>query len=297
MKENFIKSLTVRDHLTAIIMIDLLNNWELFLPQILIGSIIGALLSVLGILLVLRNMTFFGVTLSQAVSFSVAFSLFMSWENEIAPILISMLLIFPLVILRKTTVMKEEVVLGILFVFFASLSQVLLALGGNVQNHLLASYFGDILTSQVKLNSLSVWLALLSLFLYIALFRRFLFLSFDREEYRIQIGNPIIFDIIFYMILSIAVTVAVNILGSYYSIAHMLLPVFTLLPIVKSTRILAILCVLFSVIGTAGGFLLSLTGVNYHGEDIYFPTSSLIILFMCLLSFCFLIIRRLIKSF
>jgi len=278
-------------------MIDLLNNWELFLPQILIGSIIGALLSVLGILLVLRNMTFFGVTLSQAVSFSVAFSLFMSWENEIAPILISMLLIFPLVILRKTTVMKEEVVLGILFVFFASLSQVLLALGGNVQNHLLASYFGDILTSQVKLNSLSVWLALLSLFLYIALFRRFLFLSFDREEYRIQIGNPIIFDIIFYMILSIAVTVAVNILGSYYSIAHMLLPVFTLLPIVKSTRILAILCVLFSVIGTAGGFLLSLTGVNYHGEDIYFPTSSLIILFMCLLSFCFLIIRRLIKSF
>ena len=286
-----------KDHLIVTTMINLLNNWGLFLPQIFIGSILGALLSILGILLVLRNMTFFGVTLSQAVSFSVAFSLFMAWENELAPIIMSMLLIIPMVILRKTSAMKEEVILGILFVFFASLSQVLLALGGNVQNHLLASYFGDILTSQVNLNSISVWLALFSLFIYISLFRRFLFLSFDREEYRIQIGNPIFFDIIFYMILSIAVTVAVNLLGSFYSIAHMLIPVFTLLPIVRSTKVLGILCILFSVIGTVGGFLISLTGINYNGEEIYFPTSSIIILFMSFISFLFLSIRALLRKF
>lgn len=283
--------------LIAITMINILKNWDLFLPQMVIGSVIGALLSVIGILLVLRNMTFFGVTLSQAVTFSVAFSLFMAWENELAPIVISMILIFPMLLLRKNNSFKEEVILGILFVFFASLSQVLLSLGGNVQNHLLASYFGDILTSQVKLNSLSVWLALFSFILYIALFRRFLFLSFDREEYRIQIGNPILYDTLFYMILSVAVTVAVNLLGSFYSIAHMLIPVFTLLPFVKSTRSLAILCILFSILGTAGGFLLSLTGINYHGEEIYFPTSSLIILFMCVLSFSFILVRSLLKRF
>jgi ABC-type Mn2+/Zn2+ transport system permease subunit len=278
-------------------MINILHNWELFLPQMIIGSVIGALLSVLGILLVLRNMTFFGVTLSQGVSFSVAFSLFMAWESELAPILLSMILIFPMLLLRKTTLMKEEVILGILFVLFASLSQVLLALGGNVQNHLLASYFGDILTSQVKLNSLSVWLALISFLVYIAFFRRFLFLSFDMEEYRIQIGNPVIYDTIFYIILSVAVTVAVNLLGSFYSIAHMLIPVFTLLPFVRGAKSLAILCILFSMLGTAGGFLISLTGINYHGEEIYFPTSSLIILFMCFLSFSLLIFRSLLKRF
>jgi len=287
----------VKGHLTVITMINILKNWEIFLPQIFIGSVLGALLSVIGILLVLRNMTFFGVTLSQAVSFSVAFSLFMAWENELSPILISMLLIFPMILLRKSNVIKEEVVLGILFVFFASLSQVLLALGGNVQNHLLASYFGDILTSQVKLNSLSVWLAILSFFVYLALFRRFLFLSFDMEEYRIQVGNPILYEIIFYFILSVAVTVAVNLLGSFYSIAHMLIPVFTILPLVRSTRVLAVLCILFSILGTTGGFLLSLTGVDYHGEEIYFPTSSLIILFMCLLSFSIILIRSFLKRF
>ncbi len=276
-------------------MINILQNWELFLPQLIIGSIIGALLSVIGILLVLRNMTFFGVTLSQGVSFSVAFSLFMSWENEIAPILLSMLLIFPMLLLKKNSMIKEEVILGILFVFFASLSQVLLALGGNVQNHLLASYFGDILTSQVKLNSISVWLAVLSFFVYLSLFRRFLFLSFDKEEYRIQIGNSILYEIIFYSILCIAVTVAVNLLGSFYSIAHMLIPVFTLLPFVRSTKSLALFCILFSLFGSIGGFLLSLTGIKYHGEDIYFPTSSLIILFMCFLSFVTLLIKSFLK--
>ncbi|TGN17566.1 metal ABC transporter permease [Leptospira idonii] len=278
-------------------MTNVIQNWDLFLPQMIVGGILGALLSVLGILLVLRNMTFFGVTLSQAVGFSVAFCLFMGWDRDLAPILLSSALIFPIVLLHKSTHIKEDVVLGILFVFFASLSQILLALGGDVQNHLMASYFGDILTSEVKLDSAGIWIASLAFIFYLSFFRRFLFLSFDRDEYRIQIGNPIFYDILFYMILSTAVTVSVNLLGSFYSIAHLLLPVFTLLPFVRSTKILALLSILFSLLGTIGGFFLSLTGFHHHGEEVFFPTSSTIILFMCILSFLILTVRSLIKRF
>ncbi|WP_411823111.1 metal ABC transporter permease [Leptospira sp. 'Mane'] len=278
-------------------MTSVLQNWDLFLPQMILGGILGALLSVLGILLVLRNMTFFGITLSQAVGFSVAFCLFMDWDREIYPILLSSLLIIPIVLLRRVSHIKEDVILGILFVFFASTSQVLLALGGNVQNHLMASYFGDILTSQVKLNSFGIWTAGIAFFVYLTYFRRFLFLSFDRDEYRIQVGNPFFFDILFYLILASAVTVAVNVLGSFYSIAHLLIPVFTLLPFVRSTKILALVCVLFSVTGTIAGFFLSLAGYSHAGETIYFPTSSTIILFMCAFSFLVLGVRSLFKRF
>ena len=50
------------------------NTFQFFLPQILLGTIIGGLIACLGVIIVLRKMAFFGVTLSQVVSSSVAVS-------------------------------------------------------------------------------------------------------------------------------------------------------------------------------------------------------------------------------
>ncbi|PJZ82902.1 metal ABC transporter permease [Leptospira meyeri] len=277
-------------------MTNILSSWTLFLPQILVGSLVGALLSVLGILIVLRGMTFFGVTLSQAVTFSVALSLFMEWPGEIFPILFSSVLVFPLLYVRKLRGMKEEVILGILFVFFSAASQVMLALGGNVQNHLMAAFFGDILTSQVRTNSFGIYIAIFFFILYLSFFRRFLFISFDRDEYKIQVGNPLPFDLLFYIILAASLTVAVNLLGTFYSIAHLILPVFALLPIIRSLKLLTVVCVLFSVFSTISGFLISLVGIERNGEMIYFPTSSSIILVLCGLAFFLHLIRFLTTS-
>ncbi|MDF3819397.1 metal ABC transporter permease [Leptospira sp. 96542] len=272
-------------------MTDLLTHWELFLPQILLGSIMGALLSVLGILIVLRKMAFFGVTLSQAVTFSVALSLFLNWDVEVFPVLFSCVLVFPLLFFRRFESVSEDVVLGILFVFFASASQFLLSFGGHVQNHLMASFFGDILTSQVRLTSIGVYVAIGFFVTYLSFFRRFLFISFDRDQYKIQVGNPIYFDFLFYIILAASLTVAVNLLGTFYSVAHLLIPVFTLLPIIRSLRLLALVSILFSALATIFGFYLSLFGVEAGGETIYFPTSSSIVLLLCVVSFFVYFVR------
>lgn len=277
-------------------MTNILSSWTLFLPQILVGSLVGALLSVLGILIVLRGMTFFGVTLSQAVTFSVALSLFMEWPGEIFPILFSCILVFPLLYVRKLRGMKEEVILGILFVFFSAASQFMLALGGNVQNHLMAAFFGDILTSQVRADSFGIYIAIFFFILYLSFFRRFLFISFDRDEYKIQVGNPLPFDLLFYIILAASLTVSVNLLGTFYSIAHLILPVFALLPLIRSLKLLTVVCVIFSVFATISGFLISLVGIERNGELIYFPTSSSIILVLCGLAFFLHLLRFLITS-
>ncbi|TGM58212.1 metal ABC transporter permease [Leptospira vanthielii] len=277
-------------------MTNILSSWTLFLPQMVVGSLVGALLSVLGILIVLRGMTFFGVTLSQAVTFSVALSLFMEWPGEIFPIVFSCILVFPLLYVRKLRGMKEEVILGILFVFFSAASQFMLALGGNVQNHLMAAFFGDILTSQVRADSFGIYIAVFFFILYLSFFRRFLFISFDRDEYKIQVGNPLPFDLLFYIILAASLTVAVNLLGTFYSIAHLILPVFALLPIIRSLKLLTIVCALFSIFATISGFLISLIGIERNGELIYFPTSSSIILVLCALAFFIHLIRFLTTS-
>nr|WP_108972771.1 metal ABC transporter permease [Leptospira ryugenii] len=265
---------------------------SLFYPQIIIGCVLGVFLSILGILLVLRNLTFFGLTLSQAVSFSVALSLFLDWQSDFAPMVFSCILILPIIWAKNLTSLKEDVVLGILFVLFSSFSQILLSLGGNVQNHLLASFFGDILTSQVKLSSWNFLTVCLAFFLYLSFFRRFLFISFDRDHYQIQVGNPLSYDIFFYFILTLAITVTVNLLGSFYSIAHLLIPMFTFYAFSRSLKVLALLSAGFSFLSTLIGFSLSLTGIQVNGTEVYFPTSSLIILFMGTTSFLILLFRR-----
>lgn len=284
----------VKGHLTATIMTNLIQSWDLFLPQILLGSILGAVLSVMGILIVLRKLSFFGVTLSQAVSFSVAICLFFGWNGELVPIFISSLLIFPLLTIKRSTSIREDVVLGILFVFFSSASQFLLSLGGNVQTHILASYFGDILTSQVRLNSPYLVVIIFCLVIFLSFFRRFLYISFDADQYRIQVGRSFFYDFLFFFILVATLTVAVNLLGTFYSISHLLVPVFALLPFVRSLRILAIAVTLFSVIGTWIGFFLSLVGLKIGGEVIYFPTSSTIVLVLILMAVLTLFIKKLI---
>lgn len=133
-------------------------------------------------------------------------------------------------------------------------------------------------------------------FLYLSFFRRFLFISFDRDEYKIQVGNPLPFDLLFYIILAASLTVAVNLLGTFYSIAHLLLPVFALLPVIRSLKILTIVCVLFSIFSTCIGFMVSLVGLDRNGEMIYFPTSSSIILVLCFFAFLIHLIRFLISS-
>jgi ABC-type Mn2+/Zn2+ transport system permease subunit len=273
-------------------MTDLTSTWELFFPQLILGSLSGALLSLLGILIVLRRMTFFGLTLSQGVSFSVAVCLFLQWTGEGWTILLSLLFTIPLVLVRNKVKNSEEVVLGIFFLFFSAVSQFLLALGGNVQNHLMASYFGDILTSQVKLNSLGVYASVFALFLYGFFFQRFLFISFDPEQYKIQKGNPLFFDLLYYAILAVAITVAVNLFGSFFSMSHMIIPVFTLLPWFSSIKKLAIAVVILSVFGTLLGFYFSLFGFRWRGEEIFFPTSSTIILVLCFCSLMLFGLRK-----
>ncbi len=259
---------------------DIFNSLQFFWPQILIGSILGFVLSILGVILVLRDMAFFGVTLSQVVSCSVAISLFLGYENDYIPILFSSVFLLPLLMVHPEE--GKSTLLGILFVGFASFTQLLLSLGGNVKNHITNAYFGDILTSQVKLESPGFIMVSVGFFLFVAIYKKVLFLSFDRDEFTVRGYGKVAIDLIYYLIITICLSVGVSLLGSFYSVAHMLIPVYIAIKFARSMRFLFVFSGIFSLISTLVGFILSLKSYQYHGELIYFPTSSTIVVLMLL---------------
>ena len=268
------------------------NTFEFFLPQIFLGTVLGALIACLGVIIVLRKMAFFGVTLSQVVSSSVAVSLFLGLHSDFFILLLSCLFLIPLIMLYKTNDSSGDTILGIVFVSFTAFSQLLLNLGGNVKNHLMAAYFGDILTSQVRLNFTLISILAFSILLFVIMYKRILFLSFDENEFIVRKLSPQLTEISFYFIMTVAISISVNLLGSFYSIAHLLIPVYTGLFFARSMRFLFLFSIVFSVFSTVFGFLVSLKGFSYNNEIIYLPTSSAIVVFMSLIGFGVLLYKK-----
>jgi ABC-type Mn2+/Zn2+ transport system permease subunit len=260
----------------------MLKTIEFFLPQILLGIILGGLTSLLGVILVLKKKAFFGVTVSQVISSSVALGLFLGLKNEYLTLGITILILIPMIYLLKLED-SDDTILGIVFVGFTAFTQLLLNMGGNVKNHIMAAYFGDILTSSVKFKIEIISILVLAFSVFAFIYKKMLFLSFDRDEYITRYGNPLKLELLFYVSIITVISITVNLLGSFYSIAHLLIPCFVGLQFARSMKFLLIFSFFFSIFSTGIGFILSLIEINFQNESIFLPTSSTIIFFMCVI--------------
>ena len=228
----------------------MLKTIEFFLPQILLGTVLGGLISILGVVLVLKKKAFFGITVSQVISSSVALGLFFGLSNEILTLGITILILIPLIYFLKLND-SDDTILGIVFVGFTAFTQLLLNMGGNVKNHIMAAYFGDILTSSVKFKIEIIGILIIAVLIYILIYKKILFLSFDRDEYITRYGSPIRLEILYYLTIITVISITVNLLGSFYSIAHLLIPCFAGLQFARSMKFLLIFSfyLVFSVQG------------------------------------------------
>ncbi len=270
---------------------NLFNSIDLFFPKIILGSILGIILSCLGIILVLRNMGFFCITLSQIATTSYAILLFFGMHGEFSVLILSLITMTPLLYLSSKS-QKTDTLLGVLFVLFGAFSQLILSMGGSVKNHLLSAYFGDILTSEIEIFSVSFLLCIFSFLIFIYYYKKILFFSFDPDEYLVRNHTPKI-DIIFLIIVIICLSVSVHLLGSFYSTAQILIPGFTGLFLFRSMKNIYIFSIIFSLLASFLGFFISLMGFEYGGEMIYFPTSSLIVTILGMSSFLLILFKKL----
>lgn len=271
---------------------DVLQSFEFFLPQMFFGIFLGVLLSLFGSFLVLRNMAFFGVTLSQVVTTGVALSLFLGVEGEWFAILASIFILAPLVGMQQKERKHQDTLLGILFVFFASFSQFLLSLGGNVKNQIMAAFFGDILTNRAESLFFHFAVMVACFMVFVFFYNKFLFLSFDRDEFAVRRNSILLYEILFYAIAVVLLSIGVHMLGSFYATAHLLIPAYTALVFVRSMGGLLLLGAIFSAFATILGFTLSLIGFEYNGEVVYFPTSSTIVVVLAMMGFLLRFFRK-----
>ena len=271
----------------------MLENIYFYLPQIIIGTIVGLFTSIIGIFVILRKTIFMGVTLSQSITVAIIITFLFDLHFEFLVHILSILLFIPIYVLHNK-VINQDALLASGFVFYAALGQILISIGANVQNHIVAAYFGNILfLSEKEWLHIIIPIIVISVLLLI-FYKWFLAITFDKE-YAYIINLPVnLIEILYFFILSAILSLSIYFMGSFYSIAHLIIPSIIALQISRSMKAAFIIAILISVFSTIIGFIISLIEINIANTKFNLPTSSTIILVLSL-NFVFLLFKKFIK--
>jgi len=254
--------------------------------QLLGGALLGGLCAALGVFVLLKRMSVFGLTLSQASSAAAALTLILfpgksPIKTDLIPLLLTVILMLPFLYAQLKNPSRLSAILISGMVFFAALSQILLSLGGEARLHLLRSFFGNILTTDLQEILHMLPIALIVILLYIYFYRDFIAVAFDSDHARLTGISALRTDLVFFLMLSYVLLESVKLMGSFYTLTQLIVPPLFALALYRRVSRVILAAILYAVVMTAGGFALSLQPLKIGEKALNLPTSSVIILLMC----------------
>ncbi len=230
-----------------------------FLVRALLGGIGVALIcGPLGCLVVWQRMAYFGATLSHAALLGIALGLFFKLNLQLAILLVSLAVSALLVLMGQRRFLSSDTVLGILAHGSLALGLMLLAVLPEVRLDLLGYLFGDILAITrhdiwwIYLGGLGVLLTLLKIW------RPLLSLIIQRDLALVDGVNENQMRAIFFLLLSLVVAVAMQVVGILLIVSLLIIPAATARYFARSPEVMALLATLFGVVAVAGGLGMSL---------------------------------------
>ncbi len=253
--------------------------------QIIMGSLYGAAVSILGVYVLLNRIVFFGLTLSQAAAFAMSVGVLVGKGSPLIALGVTALVMIPFYF-RKESIMGagKDAMLGTGFVFFASLSSLVLAAGGNMKTHVMAAYFGDILMIGGDDTTFMFSVLIIAMVAFGIFNRLFTAVLFDPIHATLA-GLPVfIVQFLFFILLTSMVGLSVLKMGSFYTVAQLIIPGLITLKFSRSMRTAIVAAALLSSFATIAGFMISFYELPMGSETMHLPTSSTIIIVLCMLT-------------
>jgi len=263
-------------------------------PIVLLSLIYFAAMAYVGLFLILRRASLYGMVLSQVAQVSFLFGLAVAsglgdhehvyaminrsaaapgseWhflEIDLYVFPATLLFMLPLIVSAVRGVRNKETLLlqGMIF-FLAAYPLINKAFGGS-DVILAKAYFTEILYTPPAMFVHYLPLVGVLLFTLIVLQRRILLTGFDPIQARLLGISPQLYDAIFYFISGIMLSVAVRILGAYVSMAALVVPGYVALSLVRHLRSVILATLALAIIFTASGFVLAFRLDNWPTEPL-----------------------------
>lgn len=253
-----------------------------------------AVTAFVGLFLILRRASLFGLVLSQVAQVSFLLGLataagfgdhehvyaminrsgaapgndwhFLEIDAYVVPL--TLLLLLPFVFSAVRGVRNKETLLVLGLLFFLSAYPLINKAFGGTDVVLAKAYFTEILYTPPAMFVHYLPVIFLLLGLLLLLQRRILLSGFDPVQARLTGINPAVYDAIFYFLAGLILSVSVRILGAYVSVAALIVPGYVALALFRLMRHVIVATVCVAVLLPASGFVVAFRFDNWSTEPL-----------------------------
>ncbi len=223
------------------------------------GLALAPLLAVLGSFMTLRKMSFFADGVAHASLLGVAIAMVAGVAPFGGALVIGVLLGVLIFFLERHAKLASDAVVGIIFTTGMALGIILISLQPGYQPDLMSFLFGNILA----ITWVNVWIIIIISVIILALmyifFRKLILISLSKDMAWTSGINTKYLDLLFYILLALAVVLGVKLLGIILVSALLIIPPVTSKLLTRSFHSYVFFAVIFALVA----FIIGLFGSYY----------------------------------
>ena len=221
------------------------------------GFLIATVCSLLGVFVILKRVVFIGIALSEAAALGVAAAIMFHIHPVLGATVVTLATVVILAYPFERQRLPRDAVLGIIFVLASSLSVLLVASSGFGLHEVQSLLYGDlILTNRTDLAIILI--TLLPVLIYLLVFiRPSLYTFLDREAARVMGVRVMIWELLFFFSLGVAVSAASKVAGALLVFCYLVVTPSAALLLSKRLWLVMLSAVLVSVAATMIGMVWS----------------------------------------
>ncbi len=261
--------------------------YPFLIKSLIVSFWLGIVFSILGILVIVKRMSFFSDGIAHASVAGLAIAFLLGFDPLLLALISALFFAYLIYFLERKTKIHTDTLIGLIFVSALSLGLILMSQKSGYQPELLNFLIGNVLAISDLDFYLTIIFASIILILLIFLFPKFLLVALDPIEAKLRKINVQFYEILFYLILAVSVILGIKLVGVILVTAFLILPPATSSLISPSMKNFIFLSIIFSIINIGGGFLIS------NSYD--FPLGASIVLFGAIVFFFVFAIKYLLK--
>ncbi|MBN1329081.1 MAG: metal ABC transporter permease [Candidatus Heimdallarchaeota archaeon] len=230
-----------------------------FMQRALLASIIIALVcSIIGVFVLLKGMVFLGQAIAHSSFAGATLAILLGVQNPLLIIMgFSILSAVSIGYVNQKRLMRDEVIIGIVFSFFIALAALFIGLKKTYTSDIKSVLFGNLLTVDLEDFILLIIFSTLVLLILFLIKKELYFITFDQDLASIA-GIPVIsLNYLFLILVSITIAVSLKAIGAILVFTMIVTPAAAAYQWTFKLNRMIILSVVFAVLSSIFGLFIS----------------------------------------
>ena len=244
---------------------DLVQNLQFYWVGLAAGGLIAVTCAYIGVYVVLKRIVFVGVSLAQISAAGVALAFLVGQSIPFAaqhPFAVSMLVTMVGVLIYSQQGLSRKVptesIIGIGYLAGAALTVIFIARTPRGIHEVEELLYGNIIAVSPENLRVVAGVAIAAALIHLLFYKQFLFVSFDREMAATQGFRTRGWELLFYLVLGVVISVAIQSAGLLTVFGCMVIPPVTGLLVARRMSTAFTISIVCALVSTVVGFYFSL---------------------------------------